>query len=264
MFSPRKNLNFFCCFILILCSCCQKDIDILQSDASEATSAPLANEVEVDRILVFNKTEGFRHQSIDSGINLIRSLGDQEDFIVDTSINASDFNTNNLSLYKAVVFLNTSGDILDSSQESAFQTFIQNGGSYMGVHAASDTEKDWPWYGQLVGAYFFNHPEIQEARISRIDSIHPSTKDLNTIFVRTDEWYNFEYTNSNIKVLLNLDESSYQGGTNGENHPIAWYHDFDGGRSFYTGGGHTDAAYDEPQFQQHILGGILYCLRREE
>ena len=132
----------------------------------------------------------------------------------------------------------------------------------MGVHAATDTEFDWPWYGQLAGAYFDNHPNIQEADMDVVNSEHPATAHLGTSWTRTDEWYNFRDMSANISVLLNLDESSYSGGEDGDNHPIAWFQEFDGGRSFYTGGGHTEASYEEPDFQQHLLGGIFYCLNR--
>jgi type 1 glutamine amidotransferase len=190
-------------------------------------------------------------------------LGTENNFEISQTENSSDFNSANLGLYKTVVFLNTTGDVLDETQQLAFENYIKAGGSYMGIHAATDTEYDWTWYGQLVGAYFNGHPEIQNATMNVVDGNHQATEHLTADWVRTDEWYNFKDLNSNINVLLNLDETTYQAGTNGENHPIAWYHEFDGGRSFYTGGGHTEASYDEPDFQKHLLGGILYCLGQD-
>lgn len=133
----------------------------------------------------------------------------------------------------------------------------------MGIHAAADTEFDWPWYGRLVGGYFVDHPEIQQAKIRLVDGDHPATAHLPELWTRTDEWYNYKDFNPNVHVLLNLEESSYKGGSNGENHPIAWYHEFEGGRAFYTGLGHTEESYDEPAFRQHLLGGLQWCLRRE-
>ncbi len=135
----------------------------------------------------------------------------------------------------------------------------------MGIHAASDTEYDWPWYGKLVGAYFDGHPNdpnVREAKMKVVNRQHLSTTHLDDTWVRNDEWYNYKNINPKLQVLICLDETSYEGGTNGDNHPIAWYQEFDGGRVFYTGGGHTTESYDEPDFQKHLLGGINYCLGR--
>ena len=135
----------------------------------------------------------------------------------------------------------------------------------MGIHAASDTEYDWPWYGRMVGAYFDSHPNNPNVRMATLDVVnrnHPSTSHLDNSWERSDEWYNFRDINPDIEVLINLDEDSYDGGTNGEFHPIAWFHEYEGGRVFYTGGGHTSSSFDEPDFQQHLLGGIEYCLNR--
>ncbi len=248
------------------------DFTVLAVD-SAGNESPLSNVESVttvqekksggDRILVFTKTAGFRHTSILKGINTLKDLGIDNDFEVDQTENASDFNTDNLEKYKTVVFLNTTGDVLDNTQQTTFENYIKGGGSYMGIHSATDTEYDWPWYGQLIGAYFNGHPAIQEASMDIVDRTHPSTEHLSATWVRTDEWYNFKNISSNITILLKLDETSYEGGTNSIVHPIAWYHEFDGGRSFYTGGGHTEESYDEPDFRAHLLGGLEYCLRRE-
>lgn len=218
-----------------------------------------------DQVLVFTKTEGFRHQSIENGVQALRELGRENDFNVVQTETSEDFNTDKLSKYQLVVFLNTTGDVLNAGQQDAFEDYIRKGGSFLGVHAATDTEFDWPWYGRLVGAYFDGHPNnpnVRAATIDVLDRSHPSTAHLGNTWSRNDEWYNFRSINPNISVLLNLDENSYEGGTNGENHPIAWFHEIDGGRAFYTGGGHTEASFDEPDFRQHLLGGILWCLER--
>ncbi|WP_100610404.1 ThuA domain-containing protein [Confluentibacter lentus] len=216
----------------------------------------------LDKVLVFTKTSGFRHQSIEIGIKTIEGLGKQNNFEVIQTEDASLFSTENLKQYQLVVFLNTTGDVLNANQEQAFKTFINNGGSFMGIHSATDTEYEWAWYGELVGAYFLNHPNPSSASITRVNSTHPSTKHLPEQWVRYDEWYNFKSIFEDINVLLNLDESTYDGGENGTNHPIAWYHEYDGGRSFYTALGHTNESYVEPEFKQHLLGGILYGLKR--
>lgn len=215
-----------------------------------------------DQVLVFTKTEGFRHSSIAIGVSTLEALGVSNDFGITQTEDAANFTLNNLQQYQLVIFLNTTGDVLNLAQQNAFEQYIQNGGNYMGVHAATDTEFDWPWYGQLVGAYFDNHPNIQEASMDIVDQDHPSTMPLPLRWTRTDEWYNFRDMNPAINSLINLDESTYNGGEEGAIHPIAWFHEFDGGRSFYTAMGHTEASYNEPDFQAHLLGGVLYCLGR--
>ncbi|NHF60535.1 ThuA domain-containing protein [Flavobacteriaceae bacterium TP-CH-4] len=217
---------------------------------------------ETDSILIFSKTEGFRHGSIDKAYSTLENLGKDHDFMLERTENAADFNDENLKKYAVIVFLSTTGNVLNEEQQTTFENYIRNGGNFMGIHSATDTEYDWPWYGQLVGAYFNGHPSIQDARIEVLTDNHPATAHLKDTWDRRDEWYNFRDIDPSLNVLLNLDEDSYDGGTNGDNHPIAWYHEFDGGRSFYTAGGHTEASYDEPDFQLHLLGGINYCLGR--
>jgi len=216
------------------------------------------------RILLFSKTTGFRHESIPDAIAALQKLGTQHGFAVDATEDAATFTDERLGRYRAVVFLMTTGDVLDDAQQAAFERYIRAGNGYVGVHSASDTEYTWPGYGGLVGAYFDNHPAIQEARIQIEDSTHPSTAGLPSPWTRTDEWYNFR-TNprARVHVLATLDESTYQGGTMGADHPIAWYHDYDGGRAWYTAGGHTSASYAEPEFLQHLLGGVLYAAQIE-
>ena len=213
------------------------------------------------KILVFNKTEKFRHQSIAIGIKTIQRLGVENNFEVDTTTDASKFTYKNLKQYSAVVFLSTTGDVLNSIQEKSFEKYIQKGGGFVGVHAATDTEYDWAWYGNLVGAYFGGHPAGQIATLNIVDQTHISTKHLPKEWSRKDEWYNWKWINKDINVLITIDEKSYKGGTNGDFHPMAWYHEFDGGRSFYTELGHTDVSYKDPLFVNHLLGGIKYAAK---
>jgi len=216
------------------------------------------------KILVFSKTAGFRHASIPDGLQCIRRLGTNNNFTVDATENAAVFTFSNLQQYRAVVFLLTTGDVLDPTQQAAFESYIRAGGGYVGVHSASDTEYTWPWYGQLVGAYFQNHPANQTATVRVADHVHPSTAHLPDLWVRFDEWYNLQ-TNprGRVHVLATLDERTYAPGTGamGFDHPIAWCHEFDGGRAWYTAGGHTSESYSEPPFQQHLLGGIEWAAR---
>jgi glucose/arabinose dehydrogenase/type 1 glutamine amidotransferase len=212
------------------------------------------------RVLVFSKTAGFRHDSIPAGIAALRELGRSSDITVDATETAAQFTADNLARYDAVVFLSTTGDVLDAEQQKAFENYVAAGGGYMGVHAAADTEYDWAFYGGLVGAYFASHPHIQPATVRVEDHTHPSTGHLDEAWERTDEWYNYR-TNprAQARVLATLDETSYQGGTMKGDHPIAWCQTYQGGRSFYTGGGHTKESYAEPAFRTHLLGGLRYA-----
>jgi type 1 glutamine amidotransferase len=211
------------------------------------------------RVLVFTKASGWVHDSIEEGVAAVRRLGAEHGFGVHHTDEASAFTEESLAAYDVVVFLNTSETVFDDAQRAAFKSFIRNGGGFAGVHAASDTEYDWPWYGGLVGAYFASHPEIQEATIHVVDPGHPSTAHLPEQWVRTDEWYDFRDPPDGVNVLLMLDEDSYEGGRMGDHHPIAWYHEYDGGRSWYTALGHTRESYREPLFLQHLLGGIAWA-----
>ncbi len=216
-----------------------------------------------DKILVFSKTEGFRHSSIPAGIAAIQAMGAANGYTVDATEDAQLFEQNNLEQYAAVIFLSTTGDVLNDDQQVAFQRYIQAGGGYVGIHAAADTEYDWPWYGGLVGAYFQSHPNnpnVRDAVINKTEHSHPSTDHLADKWDRTDEWYNYRSISANITTLLNLDETTYEGGTNGEHHPIAWYHEYDGGRAFYTGGGHTDESFQESAFVEHLSKAIDWVM----
>ncbi|MDX1331417.1 MAG: ThuA domain-containing protein [Robiginitalea sp.] len=212
------------------------------------------------RMLVFTKTNGYRHQSIAKGVATLRELAQMEGILLDHTEDSLQFNPETLSKYTLVVFFFTTGGVLCPEQEQAFRDFMEGGGNFMGIHAATDTEYDWPWYGRLVGAYFESHPEQQQASLRVVNRDHPSTSPLPELWSHFDEWYNFRDLQPGLNVLINLDESSYKGGTNGESHPIAWYHTKAGGRAFYTGLGHTDAAFDDPTFRKHLSGGMRYCL----
>ncbi|WP_324720532.1 ThuA domain-containing protein [Salinimicrobium sp. HB62] len=219
---------------------------------------------EKPQILIFTKTDGFVHQSIPAGKKALMEAAKKAGFVVDTTSDADFFREENLIQYKAIVFLNTTGNVLDSDQQEEFEKFIRAGNGYVGIHSAADTEYDWPWYGKLVGGYFQSHPEIQSATIEVIDKDHPSTQHLPEKWERRDEWYNYKNLNPEVTVLARLDEQSYKGGENGDHHPIAWYHDFDGGRAFYSGGGHTPESYQEPAFLKHLIRGILWAAGKND
>jgi len=240
----QKNLKaiaIFCFLGLILSAC-----------SSKRSSTP--------KVLVFSKTAGYHHESIPKGIKAIQDLGAKNGFEVDTTTDETKFNEENLKKYASLIFLSSTGELLSGNEEIALERYIQAGGGFVGIHAAADAEYDWNWYTQMVGASFLSHPAQQVATLVIKDKTHPSTDSLPTTWSRKDEWYNFRNINKDIKVLISIDEKSYEGGKNGDNHPMAWYHAFDGGRVFYTELGHTDESYDDPLYLKHILGGIKYAI----
>jgi cytochrome c len=226
-------------------------------------SIPVSARSQDSRVLVFSKTAGFRHSSIGVGLDAIRKLGQENGFSVDATEDAGAFTSKNLAQYRAVVFLNTTGDVLNPAQQDDFERYIQAGGGYVGIHSATDTEYDWPWYGRLAGAWFSGHPNnpnVRKATYRVLDKSHPSTVGFPDTVVREDEFYNFKSIDPTIHVLIEIDEKSYEGGTNGDHHPMSWYHAFDGGRAWYTNMGHTEATFSEPLFLQHLLGGLRYAM----
>ena len=212
-------------------------------------------------VLVFSKTDGFRHESIHEGVDAIKNLGIKHSFGVTWTDDAKVFNEEQLSEFDVVVFLNNSGDILNEEQQKSFRQLINKGGGFVGVHGATTVERDWPWYGKLVGRYFAQHPEIQTAEIKVIDKNFPATYHLNDTWLWTDEWYEFEeQLADDLNVLITVDETTYEQTEGmGDFHPLAWYHEFDGGRAFYTALGHIGVSYSDPDFLNHIYGGIYWA-----
>ena len=190
---------------------------------------------------------------------MFQSLAERNGFEVIFSEESEVFNERILSDINVIVFLNTTGDILDDNQQLELQRYIQAGGGFVGIHSATDTEYKWSYYNQLVGAYFDSHPETAKATVNVLNRDHISTQHLPQNWIRIDEWYNFKKINPGINVLMQVDEATYKGGAHGSNHPICWYRNFDGGRMWYTGLGHTAESYVEPLFIEHVWGGIQYA-----
>lgn len=221
-------------------------------------------QVKKPNLLVFSKTAAFRHASIDAGKKALAKMATDKGFNVTFTEDAEAFNETDLKKYNAVLFLNTTGDVLNDKQQAVFERFIQAGGGYVGIHAATDTEYDWPWYGKLAGAYFLDHPmtpsNVQKGKYSVVQKNHWATQGMPDEFERSDEFYSFKDISPKINVLLTIDEKTYQGGKNPDYHPMSWYQEFDGGRSFYTAMGHTDETFVEPLFLNHLYAGINYAM----
>jgi cytochrome c len=221
---------------------------------------PPAPAAQPARVLVLSKTAGFRHASIPAGVRAIRALGQRGGFAVDATEDSGRISGNGLNQYRAVVFLSTTGDFLDGAEQEAVQRFVERGGGWVGIHAAADAERGWPWYETLVGARFTRHPAVQPATVHVTDRQHPATAPLPAVWHRTDEWYDFDHDpRGTVHVLATLDERSYRGGHMGADHPIAWCHTVGAGRSFYTAMGHTTESFSEALFLAHLLGAIRWA-----
>lgn len=226
---------------------------------------PPVEEDEPFAVLIYTKTAGFRHDSIAKGVEAIQKLGGEFGFEVHTTEDPAVFTDDNLAYYAVIIFLNTTGDVLDDDQQAAFERRFRDAGGFVGVHSATDTEYEWAWYGKMIGTYFADHPEIQPATLKTVEPKHLSTKTLPEEWSRTDEWYNFASPlGEKLKVLVTLDEATYAGGSMGDVHPISWTHEMEGGRAWYTGMGHTNESYEDPLFLKHLLGGIRWAARVKE
>lgn len=214
------------------------------------------------KVLVFSKTLGYRHASIADGIVALRELSEQYGFTIDATEDSTVFTAERLSRFKAVVFLSVTGDVLNAEQEGAFKDYVLGGGGFAVIHGAlfgpKACEENWAWLGDAMCATFKNHSKIVPATVVIEDSTNPSTVGLPTHWPRTDEWYNYSGTPRGCAhVLATLDETTYEGGTHGADHPIAWCRRVGKGRLWYTAMGHTPSSFSELLFRQHLLGGIL-------
>ena len=218
------------------------------------TGQPLTERTR--RLLVYTRTAGYRHDSIPAGVAALRGL---DGYTVDATEDLAVFRPDRLSRYAAIVFLSTSEDVLDEAGRDALKGYMAAGGAWLGIHGASTSEYHWPWFGELVGAWFDQHPPVQDGAMVVEDRDHPATRHLGATWTRRDEWYAFlANPRPHVHVLLTVDEASYTGGTMGADHPLAWCHDRVGGRSFYTALGHTEESYSEPAFLQHLSGALSW------
>jgi uncharacterized protein len=231
--------------------------------------ASAAAHAEQFSVLLFSKTAGFHHIAIHEGVDAIRNLGKLHDFgVVWTEDPSRSFNDNELKKYKVVIFLCTTGDVLNDEQQAAFERYIKAGGGFVGIHSATDTEYGWPWYTKMVGHMFHIHPPVQTATMKVEERNFPGMDRFPNRFLATEEWYEYDASRSDkLHYLLSVDEKTYKpyakwGPKEGKGmgfHPIAWYQEYDGGRAFYTGLGHIGATYADDTFMHHVYGGIYWA-----
>ncbi len=233
----------------------------------------LGFEVQAQRgqfnVLLFTKTAGFHHESIHEGVEAIRQLGDKHFFNVNWQESGNVFNDEALERYDVIIFLNTTGDILNDEQQAAMEKFIQSGKGFVGIHSAADTEYEWEWYTEMVGHMFFIHPTIQTAKLRVVDANFPGMEAMPSSRVWTDEWYEYQdATIDDLHYLVTVDENTFDpkvqwgekiGEGMGEFHPMSWYHEYDGGRAFYTGMGHVPSTFSDPIFLDHLYGAIWWA-----
>ncbi|HSK11963.1 MAG TPA: ThuA domain-containing protein [Phnomibacter sp.] len=234
-----------------------------------SASLPSFSQGKQFKALLVTTTRGFHHESLHAGVLAMQQLGQKHFFDVEVMSGGGNINDNYLKQFQVIIFLNTTGDIFDSAQQKVMERFIQSGKGFVGIHSASDTEYDWEWYTQLVGRMFYVHPAIQTAKLHVVDPGFPGLQGFTGGIWWTDEWYQFGPEKvKGLNYILRVDEGTYKakaGGGNratdgmGEFHPIAWYHEFDGGRSFYTALGHLSAIYQNPVFLDHVYAGILWA-----
>ena len=235
--------------ILLFVSCKEKE-PIIITDPGPA----------LKNTLILTKTAGYRHSSIEAGMEMFRQYALGWQLNPTYAGNTEAFTGSGLAPYSLIVLLNTTGDLFDKTAQQALQAYIRNGGRLLAIHAATDAEYDWPWYGEMLGAWFSNHPEIQEATCKINLPQHMAAAGLPAEWQRTDEWYNFKELKADNETVISIDEQTYTGGVHGNNHPISWGRTFEGGKIFYTAMGHTENTYSEPLFIQHIGGAIAWLM----
>jgi uncharacterized protein len=221
------------------------------------------------KALLITKTNGWHHESLHYAVVALKKLAKEKMFDVKVWEDPNGFTDKYLEQFQVIIFLSTSGNIFDSTQQKVMERFVQSGKGFVGIHSASDTEYDWPWYNKLVGRMFHIHPVVQTAKLKIVDATFPGLEGFANDKLWTDEQYEFgEEKVTDLKYILAVDEASYNpkaqwgdriGNGMGKFHPLAWYHNFDGGRSFYTALGHLSTIYSDKAFLNHVYAGILWA-----
>lgn len=214
--------------------------------------------------LTLDGKKGYVHDNIPHSIAAIREMGVENGFAVDVSENPQDFTRENLRRYRALVFSNTNNQIFDSEeQQAALRDYVRSGGGVAGIHSVCGSMRNWPWFWALIGGSFVRHPKLQEFTVHVVDRRHPSTRFLGETWRVTDEFYFLRDMPQGLRWLLEGDLTTLNDPKKPEGatrHPLAWYHEFEGGRCWYTSLGHRKEVYQDPTFRRHILGGILWAM----
>lgn len=223
------------------------------------------------KVLVFSKTVGYRHNSISAGLKMLADLAQERKWVLTTTESAGLFTPEFLKNFDVVVFLNPTQDVLNDQEQKNFEAFMNTGKGFVGIHAATDCEYDWAWYGQLTGAYFKTHPKCQMGTVIFENNDHPAMlpfKGMKT-YRTVDEWYSFkENPRAKVHVLARLDETSLDAETLKEDkwkmgdHPLIWYLESGNIRSFYTVFGHTPEAFQDPKVKEHIGCAVDWAAKR--
>ncbi|HVZ97631.1 MAG TPA: ThuA domain-containing protein [Chitinophagaceae bacterium] len=232
-------------------------------------SATISAQQKQFKALIVTTTRGWHHESLHSGVLAIQELGRKNFFDAVLFEDPNGFTDNYVKQFQVIIFLNTTGDIFDSAQQKVMERFIESGKGFVGIHSASDTEYDWEWYTKLVGRMFHIHPAVQTARLTVLDPSFPGLQGFMGNKLWTDEWYEFGPEKiSGLNYIMSVDESSYnpnvqwgdkKGVGMGKLHPVAWYHNYDGGRSFYTSLGHIPAIFSDAAFLNFLYAGIFWA-----
>ncbi len=232
-----------------------------------------------DKVLVYTRNftkdgKGFVHDNIAACTKTLKELGADNGFVTEVSDDPAVFTAASLKPYKALVFANSNNEAFaNDDQRAAFKAYIQAGGGFVGIHSSCGSERDWPYFQHVQGGKFLVHAPLQKFTIKVLDAVHPATAHLGKTWVWSDECYFFTNLNPDLKVLLALDPSTpldkfslsqpNLGQHNGQ-FPLAWCHEADGARAFYTSLGHKIEYYSDPTFKQHLLGGIQWVLHTEK
>ncbi|HEX8669385.1 MAG TPA: ThuA domain-containing protein [Allosphingosinicella sp.] len=233
--------------------------------ASGAAAAPASQ----PRVLLYSGSTGYRHASIEPGVAAIKALGAREKIVIVHSEDPSVFTDANLRGFQAIIFLSTSTDPkkpesewFQGARRDALQAFVHRGGGIVGIHAASDSHYNWPWYGKMIGGHFARHPQgTPEGVIKIVDRKHAATKGLPATVRRVDEWYYFDDYDPEAHLLVSLDPATI-GEKDANPNPVSWAKEFEGGRVFYTAMGHTNETYTERNFLNHLAGGLRWVMKR--
>jgi cytochrome c len=257
----RTVIRFVCAIVLAGAGAL---VPAAAAPAAPVPAAPAAAAAKPGfRVLVFTKTAGERRPSIKAGVEAVRELGKQRGFAVEATDDASRFTGEVLQRFRAVIFLNTTGDVLNDAQQAAFERYFKEGGGFLGIHSAAETEPDWPFYQQILGTKATGLSSVQQATVKVADRVHPAGKVLPEYWKPTDAFYDFAGNVRGVShVLATVDETTYSGGAMGADHPIVWCKDYKGGRSFYTGLGETSAQFQDGTFRGHLGGAIEWAAGR--